>query len=95
MIIDGFTQFGSSSNTLANGENAVLLIAVTGTNKAVVGFDLLAGNSIVRGLAVRRLWQDEPARFKRLMLLWRRMVADHLKATLPGSGRRRRGTADA
>ena len=51
--------------------------------------------SIVRGLAVRRLWQDKPARFKRLMLLWRRMVADHLKVTLPGSGRWRRGTADA
>ena len=36
-------------------------------------------NSIVRGLAVRRLWQDEPARFKRLVLMWRRMVADYLR----------------
>ena len=36
-------------------------------------------NSIVRGLAVRRLWQDDPARFKRLLLMWRRMVADYLR----------------
>jgi AcrR family transcriptional regulator len=35
-------------------------------------------NSIVRGLAVRRLWQDEPARFERLFLLWRRMVTAYL-----------------
>lgn len=37
-------------------------------------------NSIVRGLAVRRLWQDEPARFERLFLLWRRMVMAYLES---------------
>jgi len=37
-------------------------------------------NSIVRGLAVRRLWQDEPARFERLFLLWRRMVTAYLES---------------
>jgi AcrR family transcriptional regulator len=46
---------------------------------ADVAEDLLwLTNSIVRGLAVRRLWQDEPARFERLFLLWRRMVAGYL-----------------
>jgi AcrR family transcriptional regulator len=35
-------------------------------------------NSIVRGLAVRRLWQDEPERFQRLFRLWRDMVAAYL-----------------
>ena len=35
-------------------------------------------NSIVRGLAVRRLWQDDPARFERLVLLWRRMAISYL-----------------
>jgi hypothetical protein len=31
--------------------------------------------SIVRGLAVRRLWQHDAPRFKRLFELWREMVA--------------------
>src|SRR3954471_15548394 len=30
VIIDGYTQAGSSSNTLANGDNAVLLIEISG-----------------------------------------------------------------
>lgn len=34
--------------------------------------------SIVRGLALRRLWQHDPPRFRRLLRLWRRMVAEHL-----------------
>jgi len=38
--------------------------------------------SIVRGPAVRRLWQHVPARFKRLFKLWREMAASHLR-TLP------------
>lgn len=44
--------------------------------------------SIVRGLAVRRLWQHDPPRFKRLFALWREMVAGHLR-TLQSEGRRR------
>ena len=34
--------------------------------------------SIVRGLAVRRLWQHDAPRFKRLFALWRQMVAQYL-----------------
>lgn len=39
--------------------------------------------SIVRGLAIRGLWQDEPARRRRLLTLWRRIfwtyvAAEHL-----------------
>jgi AcrR family transcriptional regulator len=34
--------------------------------------------SIVRGLAVRRLWQHDPPRFKRLFTIWRAMVAKYL-----------------
>ena len=34
--------------------------------------------SIVRGLAVRRLWQHDPPRFKRLFTIWRAMVAQYL-----------------
>lgn len=38
--------------------------------------------SIVRGLAVRRLWQQDSPRFKRLFKLWREMVESYL-ANLP------------
>ena len=34
--------------------------------------------SIVRGLAVRRLWQHDAPRFNRLFTLWRQMVAQYL-----------------
>lgn len=37
--------------------------------------------SVVRGLAIRMLWQDEPARFDRLLALWRVIIGDRLKAT--------------
>ena len=36
--------------------------------------------SIVRGLAVRRLWQHDAPRFNRLFKLWRQMVAQYLSA---------------
>jgi hypothetical protein len=46
---------------------------------ADVAEDLLwLTNSIVRGLAVRRLWQHEPSRFDRLFKLWRKMVVAYL-----------------
>ena len=39
--------------------------------------------SIVRGLAVRRLWQHDAPRFNRLFKLWRQMVAQYLAALGP------------
>lgn len=44
--------------------------------------------SIVRGLAVRRLWQHDAPRFKRLFKLWREMVAQYLGSLQSGSRRR-------
>ena len=35
--------------------------------------------SIVRGLAIRRLWQHDPPRFRRLFRLWREMVLGFLQ----------------
>ena len=56
---------------------------------AAVADDLLwLTLAIVRGLAVRRLWQHDPPRFRRLFRLWRRMVAQHL-ASLEASPARR------
>ena len=48
--------------------------------------------SIVRGLAIRRLWQHDPPRFKRLFGLWREMVGAYL-ASVQATSRRRQTLA--
>jgi hypothetical protein len=49
--------------------------------------------SIVRGLAIRRLWQHDAPRFNRLFRVWRDMVAAYLATLTPGpSASRRRST---
>lgn len=53
---------------------------------AVIAEDLLwLTLSIVRGLAVRRLWQHDAPRFDRLFKLWRQMVANYLLALAPSA----------
>ncbi len=54
VVIDGYTQPGSSLNTLANGDNAVLMIELSGAlaGPAVSGLVLTGGNNTVRGLAI-------------------------------------------
>src|SRR2546421_10028359 len=59
VTIDGYTQSGSSSNTLANGDNAVLLIEISGA--AIVGGDIAfrlsgVGGSTLRGLVIDNGW---------------------------------------
>jgi parallel beta-helix repeat protein len=56
VIIDGYTQPGASSNTLAIGSNAVLLIELNGANAGsdANGLTINAGSSTVRGLAINR-----------------------------------------
>lgn len=55
VIIDGYSQFGTSQNSQADGNNAVLSIEIDGTN---VGFDpcmsITASGSTVRGLVINR-----------------------------------------
>src|SRR5580765_2185258 len=55
-VIDGYTQPGSSSNTLTVGNNAVLLIELDGSSAPVVNTDgLQIGNSAtIRGLVINR-----------------------------------------
>ena len=55
VTIDGYTQPGASPNTLADGNDAVLLIEIDGTNLGFVGIDLQGGGSTVRGLVVNRV----------------------------------------
>lgn len=58
VLIDGYTQPGSSPNTLMNGDNAVLLVELNGSN--IGGFSLTPGlflnasNCEVRGLVINR-----------------------------------------
>jgi len=53
-IIDGYTQPGASSNTLTQGDNAVIWIQVDGSLSGfhLDGLTLSAGGSTVRGLAI-------------------------------------------
>ena len=60
VTLDGYTQPGSSVNTLANGDNAVILIEING---AILGnngnaLDILAGagGSTLRGLVIDNGW---------------------------------------
>jgi hypothetical protein len=56
VIIDGYTQPGSSPNTLAKGDDAVLLIELNGSlaGDATSGLTITAGASTVRGLVINR-----------------------------------------
>ena len=53
-IIDGYTQPNSSCNTLATGDNAVLLIELNGNNTILNGLRITGGGSTVRGLVINR-----------------------------------------
>ena len=62
VIIDGYTQSGTSANTLALGDNAVLLIELNGVGAAGAnGLTLAAGSSgsTVRGLVINALAKTE------------------------------------
>ncbi|BEP96975.1 hypothetical protein GmRootA79_53600 (plasmid) [Acidovorax sp. A79] len=55
IVIDGTTQPGSSANTLAVGNNAVVNVRLHGANAGAANglrFDAGASNSVVRGLAI-------------------------------------------
>ena len=54
VIIDGYTQPGTSVNTLAQGDEAVLLVELNGGN-SVHGLDIHADNCTVRGLIINRV----------------------------------------
>jgi hypothetical protein len=65
VTIDGYTQAGSSPNTLAGGSNAVLLIELNGSgmsnpadSSAPTALTINAGNSTVRGLVINRFNGD-------------------------------------
>jgi uncharacterized repeat protein (TIGR01451 family) len=56
VIIDGYTQPGSSPNTLTNSDNAVVRIEIDGSQsqKPSIGLTLGGGPSLVRGICLNR-----------------------------------------
>jgi hypothetical protein len=56
VTIDGYTQPGTSLNTLAVGDNAVILIELdgSGASAGASGLVITAGSSTVRGLVINR-----------------------------------------
>jgi len=58
VTIDGYTQNGASKNTLFDGDNAVLMIQIDGTNGGAgfqgIGFQITGGSTTIRGLAINR-----------------------------------------
>lgn len=58
VIIDGYTQPGASANTLTNGDNAVLLVELNGSNIGgfinFAGIQINSSNCVVRGLVINR-----------------------------------------
>jgi hypothetical protein len=54
VVIDGYTQPGSSANTLAVGDNSVHRIELNGNNAVCGALVIIAGNSTVRGLVINR-----------------------------------------
>ena len=58
MILDGYSQPGSSCNSSAVGINAVPLIEINGNSLAASGLIIFAGGSTVNGLIINRFAQD-------------------------------------
>jgi hypothetical protein len=65
VVIDGYTQPGSSPNTLAVGDDAVLLVELDGSQVGgfAVGLEILSNSTVVRGLVINRfsytgIWID-------------------------------------
>jgi CSLREA domain-containing protein len=54
VIIDGYSQPGSSVNTLAKGTNAKLLIQLNGNNSTDRGLNIFTSDSTVKGLVINR-----------------------------------------
>ena len=53
VVVNGYSQPGSSENTLTQGDNAVIMIALNGSNTSSSdGLAIAGGNSVVEGLAI-------------------------------------------
>ncbi len=62
LVIDGYTQPGASPNSLAIGDNAIILVGLNGKGATFNGLTITAGNSTVRGLAIDNFNGNTPGR---------------------------------
>lgn len=74
----GGVQAVSATSRLSVEESWLNALVAVGIPVSVAEDLLWLTLSIVRGLAVRRLWQVDPSRFNRLFRLWREMVVVYL-----------------
>jgi Bacterial Ig domain/Periplasmic copper-binding protein (NosD) len=59
VLIDGYSQPGSSPNTQTGSDNAVILIQLSGASAGYAdGLEIIAGKSTVRGLAINQFAKD-------------------------------------
>ena len=60
VVIDGYTQPSSSPNTLAVGNDAVLLIEIDGSAAGPLGYGLIVAtnSTVIRGLVINRFAND-------------------------------------
>ncbi len=58
VVIDGYSQPGTAPNTLATGDNAVLLIQLDGATAGPFGLQLLASSSTIQGLDINNVPGD-------------------------------------
>jgi hypothetical protein len=59
VLIDGYSQPGSSPNTLSGGENAIIRIQLSGANAGFSsGLEVIAGDTTVRGLAINQFQKE-------------------------------------
>jgi hypothetical protein len=61
VVLDGYTQPGSSPNTLATGNNSIHLIELNGNGAVFPGLTVTAGNCTLRGLMINRFNGNGPA----------------------------------
>jgi hypothetical protein len=56
IVLDGYSQPGSSPNTLAVGDNAVLAVELDGSlaGSGAIGLSLTSDNNTIRGLVINR-----------------------------------------
>jgi len=58
LIIDGYSQGGSSANTTTSSNNAVLLVELNGSAAGANGLTIAADNTEIRGLIINRFAGD-------------------------------------
>jgi len=85
-VENAFTKISAAARLPVEAHWREALVA-SGVPAALADDLLWLTLSIVRGVAIRRLWQQDAPRFRRLFNLWREMVLGHLERLAVDSAR--------